>query len=55
MLAIVAAVVFALALLLALLSVSLGPISVEVLLLLGLLCVALYLAGVGSRSYGRRR
>ncbi len=60
MTAIVAAVLFGLALLFALLGVSLSFITVEVLMLAGLLCVALHLAGVGSRtvrvrSHDRRR
>jgi hypothetical protein len=58
MLAIVAAVLFALALILDLADKSLGEvITVSTLLYAGLLCVALHLAGVGGpmRSWGRRR
>jgi hypothetical protein len=46
--AIIAAVLFGLALLFALLGFSLSFITVEVLMLAGLLCVALHLAGVGG-------
>jgi hypothetical protein len=60
MTAIIAAVLFGLALLFALFGLSLSVITAEVLMLAGLLCVALYLAGVGGgpvkvRSYSRRR
>ena len=60
MTAIIAAVLFGLALLFALFGISLSVITAEVLMLAGLLCVALHLAGVGSgpvkvRSYSRRR
>ena len=59
MTAIIAAVFFGLALLFQLLGVSLSIINVTVLMLAGLLCVALHLAGVGSavrvRGYSRRR
>ncbi|HEV2089323.1 MAG TPA: hypothetical protein VGR21_13525 [Cryptosporangiaceae bacterium] len=49
MLAIVAAILFGLALLLDLINQSLGTvITVQTLLLAGLLCVALHLAGVGG-------
>jgi hypothetical protein len=58
MTAIIAAVLFGLALLLQLLGASLGIIGPEVLTTAGLLCVALHLAGVGSsvrrRSASRR-
>ena len=56
MTAIVAAVLFGLALLLQLLGTSLGIIGPEILTTAGLLCVALHLAGVGAsrRSYSRR-
>ncbi|MEU5694477.1 hypothetical protein [Actinosynnema sp. NPDC020468] len=56
--AIIAAVLFGLALLLDLAGASLGPISSGVLVTAGLLCVALHLAGVGSglrTSFRRRR
>jgi hypothetical protein len=57
--AIIAAVLFGLALLLQLLNVGLGPVTAQVLITAGLLCVALHLAGVGSavrvRGYTRRR
>jgi hypothetical protein len=57
--AIIAAVLFGLALLFQLLGVGLGVITAQVLITAGLLCVALHLAGVGSsvrvRGYTRRR
>ena len=57
--AIIAAVLFGLAVLFQLLSVSLGPINAQLLITAGLLCVALHLAGVGTavrvRGYTRRR
>jgi hypothetical protein len=59
MVAIVAAVLFGLALLFQLASISVSVITAEVLLTAGLLCVALHLAGVGNsvrvRGYTRRR
>ncbi len=59
MTAIIAAVLFGLALLLQLLGASLSVITAEVLVSAGLLCVALHLAGVGNtvrvRSHNRRR
>lgn len=59
MFAIIAAVLFGIALLFKLLGVALGIINVEFLLLAGLLCVALHLAGVANtvrvRSHTRRR
>ena len=59
MTAIIAAVLFGLAFLLQLLNVSLGPLSAQLLVIAGLLCVALHLAGVGNtvrvRGYTRRR
>ena len=59
MTAIIAAVFFGLALLFQLLGISLSVINVTVLMLAGLLCVALHLAGVGSgvqvRGDSRRR
>jgi hypothetical protein len=54
MLAIVAAVLFAIALLLDLAKLSLGPIGTSTLLYAGLLCVALHLAGVATAWRGRR-
>jgi hypothetical protein len=55
MLAVVAAVLFALALLFELLGTSLERITSSVLITAGLFCVALYFAGVGSRSVAYRR
>ena len=61
MTAIIAAVLFGLALLFQLLGVSLAFITPTVLMLAGLLCVALHLAGVGAggpvwvRGHARRR
>jgi hypothetical protein len=48
MLAIVAAILFGLALLLDLLKTAIGIITVQTLLLAGLTCVALHMAGVGA-------
>jgi len=55
--ALIAAILFAIALIFQLFSISLSVITAEVLITAGLLCVALHLAGVGStrRSYSRRR
>ena len=59
MTAVIAAVLFALALLFQLAHLSVSFITAEVLVTAGLLCVALNLAGVGSavrvRGYTRRR
>ncbi|GAA3869615.1 hypothetical protein GCM10022243_38840 [Saccharothrix violaceirubra] len=59
MLAIVAAVLFGLALLLDLAGASLGVVTGGLLVTAGLLCVALHLAGVGAGartlSFRRRR
>jgi hypothetical protein len=55
MLAVVAAVLFALALLFALATFSLGVLSNEVLIIAGLLCMALHMAGVGASARGWRR
>jgi hypothetical protein len=59
MTAIIAAVLFALALLFQLANLSVSVITAEVLITAGLLCVALHLAGVGNsvrvRGYSRRR
>lgn len=56
MLAVVSAVLFALALIFQLAGVSLAVFTSEVLVTAGLLCLALYFAGVGSRTvtYSRR-
>ncbi|HEX4248311.1 MAG TPA: hypothetical protein VH008_10630 [Pseudonocardia sp.] len=56
MLAIVAAVLFLLALIFELASISLGVFTATVLLTAGLLCLALFMAGVGgaARQFGRR-
>jgi hypothetical protein len=57
--AIIAAVLFGLALLFQLANFSLSIITATVLITAGLLCVALHLAGVGNsvrvRGYTRRR
>jgi len=53
--AIIAAVLFALALIFKLASTSLGVIDATALMLAGLLCVALHLAGAGSWGGGRWR
>jgi hypothetical protein len=57
--AIIAAVLFGLALLFQLANISLSIITAEVLVTAGLLCVALHLAGIGNsvrvRGYTRRR
>ena len=57
MTALIAAILFGIALIFQLFSISLSVITAEVLITAGLLCVALHLAGVGStrRSYSRRR
>jgi hypothetical protein len=56
MLAVVAAVLFGLALLFELAAISIQVITSSLLVTAGLLCLALYFAGVGSRqvTYGRR-
>jgi ABC-type uncharacterized transport system permease subunit len=54
-LAIVAAVLFGLALLFELAHLSLSVISDQVLIVAGLLAIALHMAGVGSRTYTSRR
>ncbi len=51
MTAIIAAVLFGLALLFELAGISLEIITAQVLITAGLLCVALHMAGVGTRSY----
>jgi hypothetical protein len=53
--AIAAAVLFAVALVLHLAHLSLGPLDEGAFLLAGLLLVALYLAGVGTARTGRAR
>jgi hypothetical protein len=57
--AIIAAVLFALALLFQLADISVSVVTATVLVTAGLLCVALHLAGVGNtvrvRGYTRRR
>jgi len=55
MLAIVAAVLFGLSLLLQLVVVNLGILTPTLLSTAGLLCLALHLGGVRSRSYSRTR
>ena len=51
MLALIAAVLFLLALIMELASLALGPITATVLTTAGFLCVALYLAGIGRRTW----
>jgi hypothetical protein len=53
MIAIVAAVLFGLALIFELAGISIQVITSEVLVTAGLLCVALHLAGVGTRTGSR--
>jgi hypothetical protein len=55
MLAIVAAILFALALVLHLAGVALGPLDATAFMLAGLLCLALQLAGVGAGMKSRSR
>jgi hypothetical protein len=55
MLAIVAAVLFGLALLFELVGISLQMITSTLLVTAGLFCLALYFAGVGSRQVTYRR
>ncbi|MGH8078240.1 MAG: hypothetical protein ACREX8_05410 [Gammaproteobacteria bacterium] len=58
MLAIVAAVLFAIALILDLADTTLGPLDVLAFIAAGLLCLALQLAGIGAsstRSWRRSR
>lgn len=55
MLAIVAAVLFGLSLLFQLAAFALGPVGPDLLATAGLLCLALYLAGVGTGRLGRSR
>ncbi len=55
MFAIVAAVLFAVALILDIAGVGLGPLGPSTFMLAGLLCLALQLSGIGARSYRRSR
>lgn len=57
MTALIAAVLFGIALIFQLFSIGIPVLTPTVLITAGLLCVALHLAGVGStrRSYSRRR
>lgn len=57
MTALIAAVLFGIALIFQLFSIGIPVLTADVLITAGLLCVALHLAGVGStrRSYSRRR
>lgn len=55
MLAIVAAVLFGLALIFQLAGFSLDRIDSQLLVVAGLLCLALFMAGVGTRSRSWRR
>jgi hypothetical protein len=55
MLAVVAAVLFGLALLFELVGISIEVITSSLLVTAGLLCLALYFAGVGSRQVTYRR
>lgn len=55
MTAMIAAVLFGLALIFQLAGISIEIITADVLITAGLLCVALHLAGVGSRSVSYRR
>ncbi len=53
MLALIAAVVFLISLIFQLALITLGPIGPEFLNTLGFLLAALYLAGIGGRSWRR--
>jgi hypothetical protein len=53
MLALVAALFFLIALIFELAGLTLGTLTDQVFITAGLLCVALYLAGLGTRSYRR--
>ena len=55
MLAVVAAVLFGLALLFELVGISIEVITSSLLVTAGLFCLALYFAGVGSRQVTYRR
>jgi hypothetical protein len=50
MLAIIAAVLFLIALIFQLAGITLSVLTVPVLVIAGLLCLALHMAGIGSRS-----
>jgi hypothetical protein len=51
MLALIAAILFLVALIFQLANIALGPITATVLITAGFLCVALYLAGIGRRTW----
>lgn len=53
MLALIAAILFLVALIFELAAIALGPLTATVLTTAGLLCVALYLAGIGGRHWRR--
>ncbi|HTK66518.1 MAG TPA: hypothetical protein VL595_29345 [Pseudonocardia sp.] len=53
MLALIAAILFLIALIFELAAIALGPLTATVLTTAGLLCVALYLAGIGGRHWRR--
>lgn len=53
MLAIIAAVFFLIALIFELAGISLGTLTDQVFITAGLLCVALYMAGIGGRHWRR--
>jgi hypothetical protein len=53
MLALIAAIMFLISLIFQLASISLGPIGPEFLNTLGFLLAALYLGGIGHRSWRR--
>jgi len=53
MLALIAAIFFLIALIFELASISLGSLTDQVFITAGLLCVALYMAGIGGRHWRR--
>jgi hypothetical protein len=53
MLALIAAILFLIALIFELAAIALGPLTAQVFITAGLLCVALYLAGIGGRHWRR--
>jgi hypothetical protein len=55
MFAIIAAILFAIALILGLAGVGLGPVGPQTFTVAGLLCLALHLAGLGARTFRRSR
>jgi hypothetical protein len=58
MLAIVGAIIFGIALVLALIGYGIGPLNVITFITAGLLCLALHMAGIGAgsmRSWRRSR